>query len=173
MARPSNREPILDAFEGLLTEQGAGAVTLDAVAERAGVSKGGLTYHFRSKADLIAGFAERLLARIDHTTASAPHEPSAIIRWYLDYDLADSDEAMMWRSLVAALHGADEGLRLTVHDAIARYAQPLLALPPELADHVRLIGDGLFLNALLNTPRLPANRLECIIEELVARLPAS
>jgi hypothetical protein len=54
MARkPVAREAVLDAFESLLIEVGERAATLDAVARLAGVSKGGLLYHFPNKEAMI------------------------------------------------------------------------------------------------------------------------
>ena len=46
------RDRILDAFEALVLEHGERAGTLAATAGAAGVSKGGLLYHFGSKAKL-------------------------------------------------------------------------------------------------------------------------
>lgn len=40
-------------------EDGFGRVTLERVAERAGVSKGGLLYHFNSKEDFVRDLLER------------------------------------------------------------------------------------------------------------------
>ncbi|MDD0859232.1 TetR/AcrR family transcriptional regulator [Arthrobacter alpinus] len=45
----STRERILGAYEDLLIVDGPRMATLDAVAAAAGVSKGGLLYHFKSK----------------------------------------------------------------------------------------------------------------------------
>src|SRR3954471_16318681 len=59
------REALLDAAEALLAEQGAQGLTLAAVADRAGVSKGGLLYHFASKEALISGMIERLVEDFD------------------------------------------------------------------------------------------------------------
>ncbi|MBI5974869.1 TetR/AcrR family transcriptional regulator [Staphylococcus canis] len=53
MARSSKKEEILLAAATIVNEQGADYLTLDAVAEKAGVSKGGLLYHVKSKAGLI------------------------------------------------------------------------------------------------------------------------
>jgi DNA-binding transcriptional regulator YbjK len=47
------RERILQATLQLIGEQGLGAVTNRAVAERAGVSPGSLTYHFASQTELL------------------------------------------------------------------------------------------------------------------------
>jgi len=52
------RESILDAAAKLVHEQGASALTLDATCARAGISKGGLLYHFRSKEDLLLALME-------------------------------------------------------------------------------------------------------------------
>ncbi len=53
------KDEILKAAIALVEERGAGALTLDAVAKRAGVSKGGLIHHFNTKeallTELIAG----------------------------------------------------------------------------------------------------------------------
>lgn len=57
--RPSSRAAILDAAMALVYEIGAKHLTLDAVAARAGVSKGGLLYHFPSKEDLLTGMVQR------------------------------------------------------------------------------------------------------------------
>ena len=53
------REELLEAALGVAVQSGFGRITMDAVAQRAGISKGGLLYHFHSKARLI----EALLAR--------------------------------------------------------------------------------------------------------------
>ena len=57
---PAAREKVLDAFQRLLIERGARETTLDAVAQAAGVSKGGLLYHFGSREALIEGLLARL-----------------------------------------------------------------------------------------------------------------
>ncbi len=53
MARSSSRDKIIEAAEKLVARVGAAHLTLDAVAEEAGVSKGGLLYHFKTKNELI------------------------------------------------------------------------------------------------------------------------
>ena len=61
MSRPSARERLLDAAATVVRRDGAQALTLDAVAAEAGVSKGGLLYHFRSKRDLLDALVGRWL----------------------------------------------------------------------------------------------------------------
>jgi AcrR family transcriptional regulator len=64
--RKSSREKILDAAAELVTEIGAGRLTLEAVAEKAGLSKGGLLYNFPTKDALLQGMIQRM---IDQVTA--------------------------------------------------------------------------------------------------------
>ncbi|SCY56136.1 TetR/AcrR family transcriptional regulator [Microvirga guangxiensis] len=62
--RKSSREKILDAAAELVSEIGAGRLTLDAVAERAGLSKGGLLYNFPSKEALLQAMIRRMIDQV-------------------------------------------------------------------------------------------------------------
>jgi AcrR family transcriptional regulator len=56
------RQQLLESAAFVAVERGLGALTLDLVAQRTGVSKGGLIYHFPSKHALIEGLFNYLLA---------------------------------------------------------------------------------------------------------------
>lgn len=56
----SKKELILEAAAALINEQGVEKMTLEAVAKKAGVSKGGLLYHFPGKQELIEGLVGSL-----------------------------------------------------------------------------------------------------------------
>src|SRR5690606_6371781 len=77
---PRARERVLDAFEQILIEEGERAATMDATAKAAGVSKGGLLYHFASKEALESGVLDRLRALVDEdlrAMSTAPEGPVA------------------------------------------------------------------------------------------------
>jgi AcrR family transcriptional regulator len=78
MGSAQNR--ILDAAEDLIMARGISGFTLDAVAQTAGVSKGGLLYHFSSKDSLVAGLQCRMASRIAETLREAEErsEPSLL-----------------------------------------------------------------------------------------------
>ena len=63
MARPSNREKILVATEAVAAELGAAHLTLEAVAAKAKMSKGGLLYHFKDKDALLMALMERYVSK--------------------------------------------------------------------------------------------------------------
>jgi AcrR family transcriptional regulator len=67
-SRPA-RERLLDAAERVVVESGATHLTLDAVAKSAGVSKGGLLYHFPSKEALLEGMLARHFQEVDAEVA--------------------------------------------------------------------------------------------------------
>ena len=60
---PACRTRILDAAMRVAGRDGILALTLDKVAREAGVSKGGLIHHFRTKHDLISALLERFRAQ--------------------------------------------------------------------------------------------------------------
>lgn len=79
------RERILLAAQELTRENGAGNLSLDAVAARAGVSKGGLLYHFPSKSRLLQALVESFVTELDRRMTASENQPDGVIRAYIDY----------------------------------------------------------------------------------------
>ncbi len=90
MAQPrgSGRQKIIEAANELALETGPGNLSLDAVAARAGVSKGGLLYHFPSKTMLlkamVSGFVDEFARALDEREAENPTSPAPLLAAYLD-----------------------------------------------------------------------------------------
>jgi AcrR family transcriptional regulator len=86
--RKRARSKILTAAEELARVAGPGNLSLDAVAARAGVSKGGLLYHFPTKAKLLEALVEQFLDGFDRTLrereAESAGAPDSLVRAYLD-----------------------------------------------------------------------------------------
>lgn len=62
-AKQPLKDRVLDAAERVVRTRGAAHLTIDAVVAEAGVSKGGMLYHFSSKDALIRGLLQRTLDR--------------------------------------------------------------------------------------------------------------
>ena len=77
--KPEARDKLLAAFEHLVLTEGERAATLDAVAAHAGVSKGGLLYHFPHRQALVEAAMVRCeeLAREDLERLTASSEGAA------------------------------------------------------------------------------------------------
>ncbi|HLS13665.1 MAG TPA: helix-turn-helix domain-containing protein [Beutenbergiaceae bacterium] len=148
----STRDNLLDAFEELLIDDGERSATLEAVAARAQVSKGGLLYHFKSKDALVEGLLERLVehAQIDaEQMRTDPRGPSA---YYVDTSVYAG--SALDRSLMATARLIQETPRVreTMQDIHQRWFSIILQEVGErgAARAVMLIGDGLYYNAVLS-----------------------
>ncbi|GGK29159.1 TetR/AcrR family transcriptional regulator [Salinarimonas ramus] len=87
----STRTRILRAAQEIAQEVGPASVSLEAVAAKAGVSKGGLLYHFPSKAALLRGLVEHQLARFEAALAieEAKSRHDGVIAAYLETFVAE------------------------------------------------------------------------------------
>jgi len=85
------RQRLLDAAEAIARSDGPGAMSLDAVAAAAGVSKGGLLYHFPSKSKLLEAMVDGFLSRFDNVLQDAERsgQPNAVIRAFIQHFLDD------------------------------------------------------------------------------------
>lgn len=63
-------ERVLDAAESVVTRQGIGSLTMDAVAAEASVSKGAVLHHFRSKDALVEALVSRKLQMLERDLES-------------------------------------------------------------------------------------------------------
>ncbi len=59
------RRRILVAAAEVVTQQGLEALTIDAVAATAGLTKGGVLYHYQHKADILRGLAEAFIEEFE------------------------------------------------------------------------------------------------------------
>ena len=153
MPRPASaRDRILVAYEDLLIESGERGATLDAVAARAGVSKGGLLYHFGSKDALTAGFIERLLALTEEDVAIMLDAPAGVV----DYLVRTSVNAgtALDRALIAAARLAqtsDTRTGVALGSIRRRWLDVVTDAvgDPVVARAIILISDGLYYNSAL------------------------
>lgn len=155
-SRPSSRDALLEAAVRVVLRDGLLALTLDAVAKEAGLSKGGILYHFPSKDALIAGMVEHFLrlqeADMDRRRAADPVRRGAWLRAYLDssFDPPPGLDAAQARQLFVALLAAvaiNPKLIDPVHEYTARWEQQLAADGGDPLDNllVWLAADGLWL----------------------------
>src|SRR4051812_40532356 len=93
------RDRLLDAAGTVVMREGAQALTLDAVAEEAEVSKGGLLYHFKSKRDLVEALIERWMAEFQREIDSS--DP-AFVRGYVTASAPEGNELGMLAALIGA-----------------------------------------------------------------------
>ena len=111
------RRALLDAAARSVVVHGAG-VSLDGVAREAGVSKGGLMHHFRSKDELMAALADDLFDQFAHAVEERidpdDHAPGRRLRAYVRAtfdDLEKTQDAVEQTTLMATLSSFPEAAR--------------------------------------------------------------
>ncbi|MGE0222367.1 MAG: TetR/AcrR family transcriptional regulator [Acetobacteraceae bacterium] len=150
------RTRILDAAETLVRNRGVSGLTLDAAAQTAGVSKGGLLYHFASKEALLDALLKRLAAFIHEDfqagVAEQPDGPGRVARAMLTWALGLPPEETNERCdraaavFLAAFHH-DPALLGPVREQFARMREAVAqdGLPPGHGMAIMAAGDGLFM----------------------------
>lgn len=176
----TTRDRILDALETLLLDKGMSQVTLENVAATAGVSKGGLLYHFKSKDALLAGLVHRLDERARQQVGAATERGTSIAQWYLQtpdpQNAADAVELALYRSMLATMRTIDAGatpdtdeVQHALGELFDSWSAGLDAEvdDPIRADLIRLVGDGVYLRALLGLPPVDPQRYRRVVEHLL------
>jgi len=181
---PDARTRILDAAEGIVQARGVPALTLDAAARAAGVSKGGLLYHFASKEVLLTGLLNRLAdsiaAEFAGVLAAQPPHPArttrAILAWTFDHpDLVCEHHQRAAAVFLAAFHQDPallDPIRRVFADIRARLRED--ALPPGHAFAVMAAGDGLFMArvfGMYEQTREELAHMRAALERLIEPVP--
>jgi AcrR family transcriptional regulator len=157
------RSQLLDAAEAVVAQEGVRNLTLDAVAARSGISKGGLLYHFRSKEDLAAAMIERSIAWFDDALVEAgaddPDRKGRFTRAYIKASLgmtpltgAGFDN--LCSAITTALLSFPERLGPVQEQGVrTQMGIEKDGLDPVLATIIRLAVDGLWLSENFNLMR--------------------
>lgn len=142
------------AANRVVVEEGVSGMTLEAVAREAGVSKGGLLYHFPGKDALIGGMILRLVEGFEDALGRELREERGAGRWSRAYARASFTEDRWYLQVSAGLLAAVaedpallDPLRRGYRDA-QRWAERD-GIDPAVATLVRLAADGLFFAELL------------------------
>lgn len=165
------RSDILQAARKL-TLDGGTVPSLNAVAEAAGVSKGGLMHHFPTRSALVVGLARQALDEVDAAMSAAAAAGTAARAW-LELSLPEGDERALMQALASSFRPADDEFGPLLNDstsAIARWESLIAAEVGDAAQAhaIRLVGDALVANSLVGFDAPEEN-----IDELLSFLTAS
>lgn len=162
------RERILEAIQDLTSSNGKLPSILE-IAHEVGLTKQGVLHYFPTRAALDAAVVLRALAKVDAAMgeAAASGSPTGT---YLRLSSPDAGDRAALMVLAAAFRGRVSGLPPEVGQAIARW-EALIAEElgdPVRAQVVRLVGDGLFGEALVTGAPPTAERIERLVTHLRA-----
>ena len=165
---PERREQILDATKELAGERGFHAVSIDAVARRAGITRPVVYTHFDDLAGLLRALVDRegeravgQLMELVPTQADAENPGAMLLGSLRAFLEAVADDPFTWRLVLVPAEGTPEILRERAIQIRAAVTQQLAAVVPyALAD-----GSG----PPSPDPELTALTLQAVSEE-AARL---
>lgn len=149
----SAKENVLDAFERLVIDRGERAATLEAVAVEAGVSKGGLLYHYGSKKDLVDAVISRVSELGSEYTEQLKSSPEGVVSSFIRTSVTTG--TAFDNSYIALTRLAQSGIYPDAREALTGIERDWFTLiessvgDAAVARLVLLVSDGLYYNSAL------------------------
>ncbi|MGW0908584.1 TetR/AcrR family transcriptional regulator [Streptomyces sp. NPDC002853] len=176
--RTSKRTQILEAATRVVEREGVKSVTFDSVAAEAGLTKGGLLYHFASREDLVQAIHQHLADQWEAAIVAAAGKPAdgATPAERLTAYTRVATQSATRAELLFMLEGSTTPGHAAPWDAVMqRWAPPLAATDaddPEALDQfiARLAADGLWLYESLTADRLSPQLRRAIAERIATTL---
>jgi AcrR family transcriptional regulator len=180
------REQLLDAAQSVILEQGIGALTLDKVAAKASVSKGGLLHHFPSKDALVGAIVRRVVdawqADLRQAIAAEPAGPLRVPMALLHGCISkpeDWTETLRNASIcvIAAMSEHPKHVEPS-RDVYAELEATMHAdgTPPGLAQLLVCAMDGLWMSFVFGTRAFSRERMDamaaCLADVIAMHDPA-
>lgn len=165
---PKARQRVLEAAERIVKARGAANLTYEELVQESGVSRGGITYHFPTKDELLRALIERDLdqgkAEEARQRANVSAEPGAeLIAQIRTWSTPDSDRRRFVAGMLSAV-AHDPGLL----DPIRCHHQAECAArtwdDAEIAQSIlRLAAAGLFWSEFFGCNEVPAEQRERVL----------
>lgn len=168
------RDRILEAAERVVAEVGAARLTLDVVAQAAGVSKGGLLYHFPSKESLLGALAQRYVQSMEHCIEDAKgrisdQDQSRDLKACIVGILGSDPRSKAMGAALLATAANDLTLLEVIRERLAAYNKELAASSADFprAAIVTLAIDGLMMRESLRISPFTEGERERVVRELM------
>ena len=160
---------ILEAARAIAAREGAGKITIEAVAKEAGLSKGGVLYNFPTKRALLSGLLDQMLAAHRELLANVPERhPGRTLRGHLETVLhsQDVDDDLSMAILAAAASDPRllDPLRAELTGDLERILTDTKDAPAAMIAVLAI--QGLRFQRLLSLPDGGADITERVIERL-------
>lgn len=167
-----DRDELLNAAEQVIADGGVSRLTLEAVAARAGVSKGGLQYVFKSKTALIEAMIQRFIDRaeadfeleLERLGGDPKRSLEAYVRSNLTGEFTSVHTALM--AAIASEPELLEPIDTRFAETIDRLVRDT-GLPRARVTAVMLASDGLMLMAVMGVRPVSAKERTALLRELV------
>lgn len=174
MARTNSKEAILDAAESVVLESGAVHMTLDAVAARSGVSKGGLMYNFPTKEALLQAMIARMIEDYEAKREGIRQElstqnPSELTIEIKMHSILAGTEARRSAAILAVIANEPELMEPFREKLCARFKERISSEgSPDRSVILFFAAFGLHFAELLNFPFLDPDQRKKVYADLLS-----
>ena len=174
MARPPHaRDRALQAFIHLVVDGGDRAATIEAVAAKAGISRGGLLYHFRSREALITASLDLLRELAANEVESMRAAPEGAARMYIRTSLfegTDYDYAI--QAAVRLTQSGNDAARTAMREVLEQWRA---AIRDDVGDEgvaaaVWNMGEGLYHLAAIGLLPEGEDARQALVAQLLAQV---
>lgn len=170
MTKPSaTKRKILQAAALVVKEKGASQLTLEAVAKQAGVSKGGLLYHYPSKSALLSAMVTYLNENFERAIEKRMKEGVSWLEAYVILSFDPQHSQIEESAGMLAAIANDMNLLEPLAERYKMLHEQLEAnvSDPDLATIVRLAADGLWFTELFKVSPLSDERRSQILTAIL------
>ncbi len=169
MKKESAKAKLLESAKKILKEEGYEKFTLDSLAKRTGVSKGGVLYHFPTKEMLIQEIIQNLIIRFENRLNSENNETDSSF-WTLRYfqaTLADLEDSDLQSSGIIAALASNPHLLLPLVEKYTVWKQKFKKekIDQSIADILRFAADGIWFNEVFGLSVLSQKEKKKILEK--------
>lgn len=171
--KADTKAKILEATARIINEEGVFSLTLEAVAKVAGVSKGGLLYHFPSKESLLEGMVNYLTQNfVTSMNATVKEDAVEIGKWTRAYTNLtfnqEKEDVDMNTAFLAAVATNPELLKPMAEGFQELYSHiENDGIDSTIATIVRLAVDGVYFNQLFGM-QLEDDTRKRVLEHLIS-----
>ncbi|MFZ3578297.1 TetR/AcrR family transcriptional regulator [Virgibacillus sp. DJP39] len=167
------RQLILDTAKQIILDNGLGSLTLDAIAKKASISKGGLLYHFPNKESLIKGLALHIFNDYAfHFYDSAEQDTNETGKWSRALIEATKKDLEQNAELNVGILAASF-LEPEINEKISESYIDLLKkleddkIDPLTADIIRFALDGIYYSKLFNVASPKQEKIDHVMQQLL------
>ena len=174
MAKASSKTKLelLEAAARIVKEQGASQLTLEAVAKKAGVSKGGLLYHYPNKSALLAAMVTHLIESFEKAIEQTIEQSEGKISWLEAYVILSFDPSgslLAESAGILAAVASDPSLLEPFKEINEIWQEKVEAngLDPVVATIIRLAADGLWYTELFDVSPFTEEKRSQVLKALL------
>jgi squalene-hopene/tetraprenyl-beta-curcumene cyclase len=167
----STRNSVLDAALEVLVQEGANSLTLERVAREAGISKGGLLYHYAGKEQLVEALIDLLISNLERDRASlakAGDGPGNQTRAFVEASLKSGGQEIA--AVLLAAMATTPKLLDPLRERYREWQDTLNrdGIDPARATVARLAAEGLWFSEALGLAPPPQERRAAIVQEILS-----